>query len=351
MLAHALDALPAHVAILDKRARIIAVNAGWRRFADANGLGHAQHGLHRSYLEVCEAPGAAGTAGSPVARAIRSLLSGRGDSFCLDYACPSPAGTSWFQVRLTPLHAESAPRILVVHEDVTHRRRAHDEMARLDAKLQQERDEERRRIAGELHDTTAQDLSAAVLLIGRAASAPSSASEVRPFLDEALTLCRKSLDDVRTLSYELRPPLLDGGGLLEALRWYAQLFSRRSGIRVEVETPRDVRRPSPKIELALFRVAQEALANVQRHSGAASATVRLECLGDVLQLDVRDDGHGIATERCGPHELLAGQGMQSMRDRIRALGGTLAVTSDQNGALVRARAPTLEGYHEDLDRG
>jgi signal transduction histidine kinase len=340
LLAAAIDALTAQVAVLDERGRILAVNAGWRRFADENGLGDPQHGLQRSYLEVCEAPGAAGTAGPPVARAIRGLSSGRDESFSLDYSCPTPAGESWFEVRLTPLQAHGLLRILVVHEDVTHRKRALDDMRRLDAKLQQHANEERRRIAGELHDTTGQELSAAVMLIGRSISTLPSSSEIRPLLDEALGLCRKSLDDVRTLSYELRPPLLDGVGLPEALRWYARLFSRRSGVQVEVDAPRDLQRRSPRTELALFRVAQEALLNVKRHSGAGTAAVRLTCAGEAIELEVRDDG-GLAAEPHEPAELLAGQGTQSMHDRIHACGGTVTVSSDPTGTLVRARAPIL----------
>jgi signal transduction histidine kinase len=334
-----LDAFPEEAALLDRRASIVAVNSAWRRSADGNGLGDAQHGVGRSYLEACKAPTTAGSGGAAVGRAIRSLLRGRGDSFRMDYARPSPARTRWFEVRLTPLHAEGRPWILVVHTDITHRKQP-GKRPRLDAKLQQQRDEEQRRLARELHDTTGQDMAAALLLIGRATSRLPASSGARPLLDEARELCRKILGDVRTLSYELRPPILDSAGLPEALRWYAQVFSRRSGIQLEVQAPRELQRCCPQTELALFRVAQEALSNVQRHSRAGAAAITLTRTGEALELEVRDRG-GIAAKRRGPGALLAGQGTQSMKDRIRACGGTLAVESDERGTLVRATAPLI----------
>jgi signal transduction histidine kinase len=202
--------------------------------------------------------------------------------------------------------------------------------------LERIQEAERRRIAQELHDTTGQNLSAAVLdleqvvpLLGHAGPGAG------PKVAEALALCLRSLDEIRTLSYELNPPLLDAAGLAATLRWYVPVFARRAGIRVELRTGPGLRRLPGLVELALFRIAQEALLNVKRHSGSPTAVVSLARAPGGVRLEIQDRGGGMPS-------LLGfrpGAGLRGMRDRVESCGGRLEITSGRRGTCVRAIVP------------
>jgi signal transduction histidine kinase len=196
-------------------------------------------------------------------------------------------------------------------------------------------DEERRRIARELHDSTSQHLAAAALDLEWALQqVDPAAGRLQATLGEALGLCLRSLDELRTLSYELHPPVLEASGLEAALRWYREAFSRQTGVRVALRVVNPGGRLPPGVERALFRVAQEALRNVHRHSGSASAAVgltRLPGRGPAV-LVVRDRGRGLLGAA-------PGQGLAGMRHRVEACGGRLEITSPSRGTCVRAVIP------------
>jgi signal transduction histidine kinase len=202
-------------------------------------------------------------------------------------------------------------------------------------------DEERRRIARELHDSTGQNLGAAVLDLEWAfRHLDASSASVRPALSEALALCRRSLDEIRTLSYRLHPPVLEQIGLVATLRWYRQLFARRTGIRIRLRLGPTRGRLPHGVEWALFRVAQEALDNVRRHARTSSATVELIRTSGRVVMQVTDRGRGM-------RNMLPGQGILGMRERVRACGGELEITNREHGICVRAVIPL--GEAEDAD--
>ena len=203
--------------------------------------------------------------------------------------------------------------------DLTERKRAEALLRELSARLFQTQDEERRRIARELHDVTAQDLFAQSLLLARldAAADPDAA---RADLAEARALGARALGQVRTQSYLLHPPLLEELGLATALEWLVNGFARRSGIAVELAADAAVGRLPAAVELALYRVAQEGLGEVHRHAGSATARVALARDGDTAILRVEDRGRGLA----GAPE---GVGIAGMRERLVPLGGHLALAS------------------------
>ncbi|BDG10831.1 sensor histidine kinase [Anaeromyxobacter paludicola] len=203
----------------------------------------------------------------------------------------------------------------------------------------QAREDERSRISRELHDTTAQNLSAAVLGLSRALGVlGDGAGPAAPILVDALALCSASLEEVRTLSYQLRPPLLEEGGLGPALEWYAGVFSRRSGIPVELTLPREARRLPRALESALFRIAQEALSNAQRHSGCARVALRLAVEERAARLEIEDDGPAASGLQLVSGARPPGKGLQGMRERARAVGGRLALERPA-GLLVRVVVP------------
>ena len=216
----------------------------------------------------------------------------------------------------------------------------------LSGRLLQMQDEERRRIARGLHDSTAQNLAAltmnlALLRSQLAEGGPRAAK----LLEESLAFAEQCSTEVRTLSYLLHPPLLDELGLAGAAREYADGFAERSGIRVDLELPARMGRLPREIETALFRVLQESLTNVHRHSGSKTASIGIAFVGATVRMAVRDAGRGM-----DPGNLLAagapvaglGVGIAGMRERVRQLGGRLEVESDGHGTVVTATLPCDE---------
>ncbi len=203
--------------------------------------------------------------------------------------------------------------------------------------------EERRRIGRELHDSTGQTLAALELDLARLSEATKSlAAKPRELLENAVRLARQCSTEIRTASYLLHPPLLDELGLVSALRWLADGLRDRSGIEVRLELPDSMPRLSQANELTLFRVAQEALTNVQRHSASPWVALRLGVLAHGVSLEVEDAGRGIARRDPlrGPAVPTLGVGLAGMRERIRQVGGTFTVESaGAAGTRIRAVVP------------
>ena len=295
-----------------------------------------------NYLSVCERSASASPDAAQTAQALRDIIAGRRAEYRMEYPCESPNGLRWFQLRVTRPSSARGSRIVVAHEDITEVKRAQQDLARLSSRLMQVQDEERRAIARELHDTTAQNLLAIGLNAARLRESVAAAGEpALRVLAETLDLSEQCLQQVRTLSYLLHPPLLDEMGLASALRWFARGFTERSNIDVKVSLVEDSGLPLPReIATALFRVAQEALSNVHRHSGSATALITLHRREDVIRLEVADRGRGLK----GPID--AGEGMQAMgvgvsgmRVRLEQLGGRLEIESDASGTCVVATVP------------
>lgn len=208
------------------------------------------------------------------------------------------------------------------------------------ARLQEMQDEERRRLARELHDSVGQTLAALGMNISvvQAQSYRLDSTAARA-IDENAHLVELVSREIRTISHLLHPPLLDIAGLASALRWYVDGFSERSGIKVDLEIPSDLGRLPNELEIAIFRIVQECLTNVHRHSGSATAEIRLLQDDGRLTVQVRDKGKGIPAEK--RHEVMesggGGVGFAGMRERVRRLGGTLEVESTGSGTVVTAR--------------
>jgi len=195
-------------------------------------------------------------------------------------------------------------------------------------------DDERRRLARELHDTTAQSLAALCMNLSVVREATDTLNpRARAALDESVTLAKESLHEIRTVSYLLHPPGLDELGLASALSGYIGGFIQRSGIRVEVDVPPDLGRLPQAVETTVFRLVQECLTNIHRHSGSSTARVRLVRKPSNLVLEVEDAGRGIRGN--AP----SGVGIASMRERVQQLDGWLEIASNPGGTTVRATIP------------
>jgi PAS domain S-box-containing protein len=231
---------------------------------------------------------------------------------------------------------------LTVMRDVTKRNRDEASLRRLSGRLLRLQDEERRRLARELHDSTAQSLAALALelaIVGERGEG--LAPRARQALAEAEKIADQVSGELRTLSYLLHPPLLDEMGLTSALNAYVEGFSKRSGVEVELVMPPDIGRLSREDETTLFRIVQECLTNVHRHSMSPTARVRLALEADAIRLEVSDQGRGLAPRGAGDggerHEL--GVGIAGMKERVHQLGGDLELDSSADGLTVRAFLP------------
>jgi len=239
---------------------------------------------------------------------------------------------------------------VVVNEDISARKAAEDaleasanQMRALATRLMRVQDDERRRIAQTLHETTAQDLAGLkMLLAGLARSGLAVSDADRALLLESIDLAERSMSGVRTLSYLLHPPFLDENGLLSALRWYAKGFADRSGIAVDLDLPATFGRLPQDVETALFRVVQEALINTHRHAQSASASIRLTAAADLLTLEIEDRGRGMSPDVLSSVTIRGGApgvGIAGMRERLEQLGGRLNIESSDRGTTIRATVP------------
>jgi signal transduction histidine kinase len=232
--------------------------------------------------------------------------------------------------------------VCTVSTDVTELERAKHEVQDLSARLLSAQDEERRRIARELHDGTVQTLTAVTLNLSRLTGANPKDHRT---IEESIGLLEEAHSELRTLSYLLHPPALDEFGLVPATRLYVEGFTKRTGIDVTLHMPPQVGRMEPDIEMAFFRIVQESLSNVHRHSSAKSAEIRIERRPIELVLSISDDGHGIvskaSTGDARTHAL--GVGIAGMNARLKQLSGRLHVQSYSTGTTVTAVVPHAGG--------
>lgn len=227
------------------------------------------------------------------------------------------------------------------------RHRSESAVRRLSARLLQAQDEQRRKIARELHDGLGQYLAALKMNIDQVQHAEMVQGSHRnsSLISESVQLLDQAINESRTLSHLLHPPLLDETGLTSAAHWYVEGFSRRSKIQVSLELPRQMQRLPKDIELALFRVLQEGLTNVLRHSESSSAEVRLEINSDKVVLVIADHGKGmppVVLQQFNQTTTGTGVGLAGMRERINEFGGQLTVESVGAGTILTAVIPLLK---------
>jgi len=230
-----------------------------------------------------------------------------------------------------------------LESEIADRKRAEDRLRELTGRLLRTQDEERRRMARDLHDSAGQTL---VVLGLKLAELQNAVASVDPRIADMASTAQKYSDDlsqeIRTLSYLLHPPLLDEAGLPSALRWYVEGFSERSKIGVDLDLSGELGRLPKELELVIFRVVQESLTNVHRHSESSSATVSLVRSQHAVEFTISDAGRGITAQRLQElHAARAGVGVRGMEERLRQFGGTLNVSSDSSGTRVTGMLPLL----------
>lgn len=238
-----------------------------------------------------------------------------------------------------------------LQREVTERQKAQEELLRSEKSLRQlslnllrTQDEERRRIGRDLHDSIGQYLSALKMNLGMLkVSQLGISQETSQELDKCTELLEECVKEVRTISYLLYPPMLEEMGLKPAIAWYLDGFTKRSGVEMELDVPPYFDRLSRDAELALFRVLQESLTNVLKHSNASKVHIHLARYDGTVTLEIRDNGKGLPPAvllESGNNAL--GVGLRGMNERMRQLGGSLKLSAASPGALVRAILPLQE---------
>jgi len=240
----------------------------------------------------------------------------------------------WITKHLKMSHAYSELKTLTAERTA--------ELQKLTQRLLKVQDDERRKLARDLHDSTGQTLVAlkmsALLLHENCGDAPAT----RAMVSEIVQLADQAMEEIRTMSYLLHPPLLDEVGFACAAEWYIEGFAKRSGINVTADIGTSRERLPQRVETALFRVLQESLTNIHRHSGASDASVHFQHEIDRVVLVIRDFGKGIPEERL---QLLhgataeTGVGLGGMRERLHELNGKLEIESNGSGTSMRATVP------------
>jgi signal transduction histidine kinase len=220
-------------------------------------------------------------------------------------------------------------------------RQREEDYRRLSSRLLHVQDDERRRLAVELHDSTGQLLTGLIVNLDLLEQGvPGLDASLHHLLADSRSLADQCAREVRTFAYLLHPPMLDEVGLLPAVRWYVEGFTSRSGIEVDLDLGDFERLPGP-MELALFRVIQESLTNIHRHAGSTTASIRLTGTSHAVTLEVQDRGRGLRDDlkNAAVRSEALGVGIQGMRERIRQLGGTFEVAFTERGTTVRVDVP------------
>jgi two-component system, NarL family, sensor kinase len=234
-------------------------------------------------------------------------------------------------------------RHLTTLRDITKRKEAEKNLRALSGKLLQMQDEERRRIARDLHDSAGQLLSALKMnLTPLEASLRKQNSELVRLATESGSLADQLIAEIRTVSQLLHPPLLDELGLESALRLYVDGFGARSRIKVDLDyLPQDDYRLPHEVEIALFRIVQESLTNIHRHSGSRTASIRCTRSDGEITCEICDQGKGMPLEKMSTLSLPGtfGVGLRGMQERVRQLGGTLKIDSNAHGTAISATLP------------
>lgn len=242
------------------------------------------------------------------------------------------------------LEAEVRLRTRELEERNTDVLRQTEQLRELSRRLMQMQDEERRHMARELHDSAGQTLTMLGMSLAQLVQkAGRRFPELAGDAEKTQELVQQLHREIRTASYLLHPPLLDEAGLPSALSWYVQGLTERSDLDIQLQIPQELERLSRDLELTIFRIVQECLTNVHRHSSSKTAAIRIAREADVVTVEVEDNGKGMSPERLLEIQSKgSGVGIRGMRERLRQFGGSLNIFSDESGTRILVMIPVSE---------
>ncbi len=334
-----LDGLDTPVALLDLDGRIVLINAAWCR--DLHGASDTDRRcIGAPYSALRFVASLHDTDARVLRNGVRAVLNGEMPAFEHIVRSAGAGEEHWYRIKVAQLTIQRAKRALVTHEDITAVHAAQAAVGELWQRLVTIQDDERRRIAAELHDSTVQQLTAAALYLqslGRKLKRNPRAQQTLAEVQQTICEAQK---EIHTLSYLLNPPYLDRDGLARTLRSFIDGFSRRSGLETRLEVTSLVDELQPELQLALLRIVQEALSNVHRHAAASRVRVKFKAEHAQLHFYIADDGHGRPRDLSSPSTRPgSGLGVAGMQARIRKLGGAIRIRSGQHGTTVHGKVP------------
>ena len=334
-----LTSISSGLAVLDQRGEIVAVNSRWKQFSRIYGTSKdAELQGGKNYLEICQRAVVSGIAAAAQTLAgIKAVLQGESQYFETEYRYPTPDGQRWFSMGVTPLQAADGGAVISFN-DITERKLAEQEREELAGRLINAQEQERSRLARELHDDFNQRLAVLAVDLERCAEMikhfPAEASE------RMLELWNRASEigaDLHTLSHQLHSSTLESLGLVLGVNAFCAEFAEQQGIQVDFVYENIPRSVAPQIALCLFRIVQEGLRNVKKHSGSSRAEVRLEGIDEVIHLSLFDRGAGFDRHNPSTH---VGLGVRSMEERLRLIGGRFEIQSDpMQGTRIDAWVP------------
>jgi two-component system NarL family sensor kinase len=338
----ALDALTTPMAVLDGYGRILLVNTSWRELLRLSGRTVDNDGIGAHYLDL-GIPGPVAEHDALALRiGLRKVLRRAAERFQYVVRVQHDRADQWYQVRAVRVAIAGCVRVVVTHEDVTAVQTAQRAVEDLSNRLLTLQEEERHRIAAELHDSTAQQLTGAGLYLSSLRSRLPDDAETRRTVGQIGRAIHEAQKEIRTLSYLLHPPYLHRDGLRATLTRYVKGFASRTGLKATSLIPREVDAFLPEVQLALLRIVQEALSNVHRHASAARVVVRIKRTRTALLFGIFDDGRGIGAVpgKAGASRTRPmGLGVPGMHARIHQLGGVLRIRGGSRGTIVLGRIP------------
>lgn len=322
------------IVMLDGHGRIVVVNQAWRETVDAYGLGLRDAGIGTHYVDVaCRFLPDLDRAG--LEHSLRRLLSGDAEEVRHTYAIATDRGPRWRHVQITPLSVGTPGRLVAIHDDFTDLAVAQEALQVTSEQLLTARDEERERIAIELHNSTSQHLAAISLGLAKLRRASPDAPRTA-IIDEITKSLKEAVKETRVLAYLIKPRGIAGNGLSATVRQFLEGFAQRTGLEVALQADAAVDGIPLPLQHAALRIIQEALLNANRHAQAQRVSVELALDHGRLTVSVADNGCGMPSDQ-GERRL--GVGIPGMHARAQQFSGHLAISSDEAGTRVVASLP------------
>ena len=335
------EACAANVAVLDESGNMLYVSKPWRLSAEKQCLPVGRHPLDLNYLERWDRPNAAPSAhASALAVDIQEILDGGTREFHNEYWCPTLTGARWFVVHATRLELPgptSVFRVLVNSEDTTRTRQAEEALRDLGGRLITAQEEERSRVARELHDDLNQRMALLSIELEQLSQRiPADGDNIRQSIQSVWARAQEISSEIHRVSYQLHPSKLDHLGLVAAVKSLCSELGAHHEIKIAFREKGCHGLLPREVTLCLFRIVQESLRNVIKHSGAPEATVALAGSENVVHLSVSDTGHGFDA---GSPKAKSGLGLISMRERLRLVDGVISIHSTTGGTKIEVSVP------------
>jgi PAS domain S-box-containing protein len=338
------NALSANIAILDENGFILRTNRSWQVFAASNGLSSNPDLIGANYLSICDQATGEWAEEAPIAASgIRDVIAGRRDAWQLEYPCHSPDEQRWFRMRVTRFEDSGPPvRVVVAHENITEQKTAEESMRLFPSRLLAAQEEERKRIAHELHDSIGGSLSAIKIGLEDALQRMEDGVATPECIEGLIAATGRTIEEARRIYANLRPAMLDDLGLLPTLRWLCREFEAlHHGVRIEEHIEVEEEDIPESLKIVVFRVVQESFHNIAKYSKADLVRVSLSGENGLIGLLIADNGVGFDVHSAYKvRDEKGGLGLTSMRERVEISGGAFTIESAPgSGARIRASWP------------